>query len=129
MDYPPLVESKIPIGSGVTEAACKVLVKQRLCGSGMKSGRTHGFRKSLEARRLQSGVRQSTVRNSLTDKDLGFRCVCTGDEVEGAGGGGGVECAMPDVHARAVVTVLEQDRPVRVPGPSLKYMIPRSHPA
>jgi hypothetical protein len=36
MDYPPLVEAKIPIGSGVTEAACKVLVKQRLCGSGMK---------------------------------------------------------------------------------------------
>jgi hypothetical protein len=36
MEYPPLVESKIPIGSGVTEAACKVLVKQRLCGSGMK---------------------------------------------------------------------------------------------
>ena len=36
MDYPPLVESKVPIGSGVTEAACKVLVKQRLCGSGMK---------------------------------------------------------------------------------------------
>jgi hypothetical protein len=36
MDYPSLVESKAPIGSGVTEAACKVLVKQRLCGSGMK---------------------------------------------------------------------------------------------
>jgi hypothetical protein len=36
MDYARLVESKIPIGSGVTEAACKVLVKQRLCGSGMK---------------------------------------------------------------------------------------------
>ncbi len=36
MDYPPLVESHIPIGSGVTEAACKVIVKQRLCGSGMK---------------------------------------------------------------------------------------------
>jgi len=36
MDYPSLVGSKIPIGSGVTEAACKVLVKQRLCGSGMK---------------------------------------------------------------------------------------------
>ena len=27
---------RIPIGSGVTEAACKVLVKQRLCGSGMR---------------------------------------------------------------------------------------------
>jgi hypothetical protein len=25
-----------PIGSGVTEAACKLLVKQRLCGSGMR---------------------------------------------------------------------------------------------
>ncbi len=36
MDYPPLVESHVPIGSGVTEAACKVLVKQRLCGSGMR---------------------------------------------------------------------------------------------
>jgi hypothetical protein len=36
MDYPPLVAAKVPIGSGVTEAACKVLVKQRLCGSGMK---------------------------------------------------------------------------------------------
>jgi hypothetical protein len=36
MDYPPLVAASVPIGSGVTEAACKVLVKQRLCGSGMK---------------------------------------------------------------------------------------------
>ena len=36
MEYAPLVEAHIPIGSGVTEAACKVLVKQRLCGSGMK---------------------------------------------------------------------------------------------
>jgi hypothetical protein len=26
----------LPIGSGVTEAACKTLVKQRLCCSGMK---------------------------------------------------------------------------------------------
>ncbi|MBV8075199.1 MAG: ISKra4 family transposase, partial [Planctomycetaceae bacterium] len=29
-------EENLPIGSGVTEAACQVLVKQRLCGSGMK---------------------------------------------------------------------------------------------
>ena len=36
MDYAELVEQRIPIGSGVTEAACKVLVKQRLCGSGMR---------------------------------------------------------------------------------------------
>ena len=36
MDYPARVAKKEPIGSGVTEAACKVIVKQRLCGSGMK---------------------------------------------------------------------------------------------
>ena len=36
MDYPARVARNEPIGSGVTEAACKVIVKQRLCGSGMK---------------------------------------------------------------------------------------------
>jgi hypothetical protein len=36
MEYAPRVARKEPIGSGVTEAACKVIVKQRLCGSGMK---------------------------------------------------------------------------------------------
>ena len=36
MDYASRVVVHEPIGSGVTEAACKVLVKQRLCGSGMK---------------------------------------------------------------------------------------------
>ena len=33
---PARVAANEPIGSGVTEAACKVIVKQRLCGSGMK---------------------------------------------------------------------------------------------
>jgi hypothetical protein len=36
MDYASRVRKNEPIGSGVTEAACKVIVKQRLCGSGMK---------------------------------------------------------------------------------------------
>jgi hypothetical protein len=36
MDYAARVAAMEPIGSGVTEAACKVIVKQRLCGSGMK---------------------------------------------------------------------------------------------
>jgi hypothetical protein len=36
MDYAARVEANEPIGSGATEAACKVIVKQRLCGSGMK---------------------------------------------------------------------------------------------
>ena len=36
MDYARFREDRLPIGSGVTEAACKTLVKQRLCCSGMK---------------------------------------------------------------------------------------------
>lgn len=36
MDYAGYCAKNLPIGSGVTEAACKVLVKQRLCGSGMR---------------------------------------------------------------------------------------------
>ena len=36
MDYPGFVAAGLPIGSGVTEAACKTLVKQRLCASGMR---------------------------------------------------------------------------------------------
>ena len=36
MRYARCVENGIPIGSGVTEAACKTLVKQRLCRSGMR---------------------------------------------------------------------------------------------
>ncbi len=35
-DYAMHLEKNLPIGSGVTEAACKTLVKQRLCGSGMR---------------------------------------------------------------------------------------------
>ena len=36
MNYDEYREMNLPIGSGVTEAACKTLVKQRLCQSGMK---------------------------------------------------------------------------------------------
>jgi hypothetical protein len=39
MNYAAAVERNFPIGSGVTEAACKVIVKQRLCNAGMKWGR------------------------------------------------------------------------------------------
>ena len=35
-NYASYRKSHIPIGSGVTEAACKTLVKKRMCGSGMK---------------------------------------------------------------------------------------------
>ena len=36
MNYSDYIKKNYPIGSGVTEAACKVIVKQRLCNSGMK---------------------------------------------------------------------------------------------
>jgi hypothetical protein len=36
MNYAEHVQHDLPIGSGVTEAACKTLVKQRLCCSGMR---------------------------------------------------------------------------------------------
>lgn len=36
MNYAEQIEQALPIGSGVTEAACKSIVKQRLCQSGMK---------------------------------------------------------------------------------------------
>jgi hypothetical protein len=40
MQYAETLAAHLPIGSGVTEAACKVLVKARLCSSGMKWKRT-----------------------------------------------------------------------------------------
>ena len=36
MDYADYREKHFPIGSGVTEAACKTLIKQRFCRSGMR---------------------------------------------------------------------------------------------
>jgi len=36
MDYAAWQGQKLPIGSGVTEAACKTLIKQRMCQSGMR---------------------------------------------------------------------------------------------
>jgi len=36
MDYAQSVRNNLLIGSGVTEAACKTVVKQRLCQSGMR---------------------------------------------------------------------------------------------
>jgi len=36
MNYSAFLEKNLPIGSGVIEAACKVIVKQRMCNSGMR---------------------------------------------------------------------------------------------
>ena len=51
MDYATSLEMNFPVGSGVTEAACKVIVKQRLCQSGMK-WKIEGAQKTLCIRAL-----------------------------------------------------------------------------
>jgi hypothetical protein len=51
MDYHSYREKKLPIGSGVTEAACKVIVKERMSGSGMK-WKEHGAHTVLTLRAL-----------------------------------------------------------------------------
>lgn len=42
MNYAYFVKRKMPIGTGPVEAACKSIVKQRLCRSGMRWSRTGG---------------------------------------------------------------------------------------
>lgn len=51
MKYQQALKHHWPIGSGVTEAACKTLVKQRLCGSGMR-WKSAGAEVLLETRSL-----------------------------------------------------------------------------
>lgn len=55
MDYPGFIAKGWPIGSGVTEAACKTLVKQRLCASGMR-WKDRGARVVLSLRALSHTV-------------------------------------------------------------------------
>lgn len=51
MTYPDNLNKNLPIGSGITEAACKSIVKERLCKSGMKWKR-HGVRVVLDLRTM-----------------------------------------------------------------------------
>lgn len=51
MDYAEAREKNLPIGSGVTEAGCKVIIKARLCAAGMK-WKEHGASIVLSLRTL-----------------------------------------------------------------------------
>jgi hypothetical protein len=57
MDYATHITENLPIGSGVTEAACKTRVKQRLCGSGMR-WKKRGARIVLSLRALVQTTNQ-----------------------------------------------------------------------
>jgi len=52
MDYAAHLAQQHPLGSGVTEAACKVIVKKRLCGAGMR-WKEHGASVVLTLRCLR----------------------------------------------------------------------------
>jgi hypothetical protein len=51
MKYAEHIEHNLPIGSGVTEAACKTLIKQRFCKSGMRWKKS-GIKSVLRLREL-----------------------------------------------------------------------------
>lgn len=55
MGYHKYVDTVLPIGSGVTEAACKVIVKQRMCKSGMR-WKSEGAQIVLATRSLHETV-------------------------------------------------------------------------
>jgi hypothetical protein len=67
MDYPGFLAEQWPIGAGVTEAACKSLVKQRLCASGMRR-KTTGVRVVVSLRELTHTVGRWTQFRDKIDQ-------------------------------------------------------------
>ena len=72
MDYAAYAAAGLPLGSGVTEAGCKLLVKKRLCGPGMSWGFTMaGHLLRLRALAHSTGQRwQSLWKEILTKPAL-----------------------------------------------------------
>ena len=72
MDYAGYAAAGLPLGSGVTEAGCKLLVKKRLCGPRMSWGFTMaGNLLRLRALAHSTGQRwQSLWKEILTNKPL-----------------------------------------------------------
>ena len=52
MQYYKFTDSVVPIGSGATEAACKVIVKEIMCKSGMR-WKDEGVKLVLQTRSLR----------------------------------------------------------------------------
>ena len=70
MDYAAYQKQQLPIGSGVTEAACKTLIKQRLCRSGMR-WKDKGARVILSLRELAlTPVRWQQFWDKLSNQGL-----------------------------------------------------------
>jgi hypothetical protein len=70
MDYPRLRQQGLPIGSGVTEAACKTVFTQRLKHSGMRWQQESG-QLIVDLRVLHlSGIWADVVRRDLQSRPL-----------------------------------------------------------
>ena len=70
MDYKGSVDNKLPIGSGVTESACKVIVKQRVCVSGANWSE-YGAKRFLPMRAICiTDGRWNQAWSKLTDSKL-----------------------------------------------------------
>jgi hypothetical protein len=66
MDYAACAAAGLPIGSGVTEAGCKLLIKKRLCGPGMTWGFTMaGHILRLRALAHSAGGRWAGLRKAI----------------------------------------------------------------
>jgi len=74
MDYARYMAEGLPIGSGVTEAACKTLIKQRLCASGMRWKET-GAKIVLSLRALTQTAGRWTQFWRRIDQ-FGAECCC-----------------------------------------------------
>jgi hypothetical protein len=74
MHYPGFIAEGLPIGSGVTEAACKSLVKQRLCASGMR-WKDKGAKVVLSLRALTNTVGRWAQFWEKIDQ-FGAECCC-----------------------------------------------------
>jgi hypothetical protein len=71
---PRFLAEGLPIGSGVTEAACKTLVKQRLCASGMR-WKNKGAKHRAQPTRLTNTVGRWTQFWQKIDQ-FGAECYC-----------------------------------------------------
>lgn len=70
MNYSEYISKNLPIGSGVTEAACKTLIKQRLCRSGMR-WKDRGARAVIALRALvQTTNRWSQFWDRITQNGI-----------------------------------------------------------
>ena len=71
MKYKDSIDKNLPIGSGVTESACKIVVKQRVCVSGANWSE-YGAKRFLPIRAicLTEGRWNQAWNNFMTNEEM-----------------------------------------------------------